>query len=77
MREAARALTGFTFDYEKKRFAYDRKRHDGGLKTVLGKRGRFEPLDIVDIAIERPSTRATCTRRSGATCRPAPARRAC
>ena len=54
VREASRALTGFTFDWDTKRFAYDPKRHDGGLKSVLGKRGRFEPLDIVDIAIERP-----------------------
>ena len=41
IREAARALTGFTFDYDSKRFGFDPKRHDGGTKHILGKHGRF------------------------------------
>ena len=52
VREAARALTGFTFDYETKRFGYDPERHDGGVKRILGRVGRFSPLDVVDIAVE-------------------------
>jgi uncharacterized protein (DUF1800 family) len=52
VRESARALTGFTFDYDTKRFGFDPKQHDGGTKHILGKHGRFGPLDVVDIALE-------------------------
>jgi uncharacterized protein (DUF1800 family) len=52
VREAARALTGFTFDYETRRFGFDPDRHDRGVKRILGWVGRFQPLDVVDIAIE-------------------------
>ncbi len=52
VREAARALTGFTFDYDTKRFGYDPERHDDGVKRIMGRVGRFAPLDVVDIAIE-------------------------
>jgi uncharacterized protein (DUF1800 family) len=54
IRESARALTGFTFDYNSKRFGFDPKLHDGGTKHILGKHGRFGPLDVVDIALENP-----------------------
>ena len=52
IREASRALTGFTFDYDSKRFGFDPKRHDGGTKHILGRHGRFGPLDVVDLALE-------------------------
>ena len=39
IRESARALTGFTFDYESKRFGFDPKLHDGGTKHILGQQG--------------------------------------
>jgi uncharacterized protein (DUF1800 family) len=52
VREAARALTGFTYDYRTERFGYDPERHDGGVKRVLGRVGRFTPQDVVDIAID-------------------------
>ena len=51
VREAARALTGFTYDYDTKRFGYDADRHDAGVKRILGRVGRFSPLDVVDIAV--------------------------
>ena len=52
VREAARALTGFTFDWETKRFGYDPERHDDGVKRIMGRVGRFRPLDVVDIAVD-------------------------
>jgi uncharacterized protein (DUF1800 family) len=52
VREAARALTGYTFDWDTKRFGYDPDRHDDGVKRILGRVGRFRPLDVVEIAIE-------------------------
>jgi uncharacterized protein (DUF1800 family) len=51
VREAARALTGFTFDYDTKKFGYDPDRHDDGIKRIMGRTGRFMPLDVVDIAV--------------------------
>ena len=51
VREAARALTGFTFDWDTRRFGYDPERHDDGVKRILGRVGRFTPLDVVDIAV--------------------------
>ena len=52
VREAARALTGFTYDYGTGRFGWDSGRHDDGVKRILGRVGRFGPLDVVDIAVE-------------------------
>lgn len=55
IREAARALTGFTYDYDKKAFAFDPEAHDPGKKRVLGRTGAFKPDDIVNIAIDHPN----------------------
>ena len=54
IREAARAFTGFTRDWPSKQFGFDTARHDAGTKTVLGKRGKWNPHDIIDIAIDSP-----------------------
>lgn len=55
VREAARALTGFTYDYETETFGFDPAKHDDGVKRILGRRGRFSPLDVVDIAVDHPN----------------------
>jgi uncharacterized protein (DUF1800 family) len=55
IREAARALTGFTYDHETRRAGYDPERHDGGVKRILGRRGRFTPHQVVDLAIDHPA----------------------
>jgi uncharacterized protein (DUF1800 family) len=55
VREASRALTGFTFDWDTKSFGYDADRHDGGVKTILGRQGRFAPHDVVDLAVDHPA----------------------
>lgn len=54
VREAARALTGFTYNYDTKAFGYDPGRHDDGVKKILGKTGRFTPNDVVNLAINHP-----------------------
>ncbi len=54
IREAARAFTGFTYDYDKKSFGYDPEAHDPGKKRVLGRVGNFKPADIVNLAIDHP-----------------------
>lgn len=54
IREAARALTGFTYDWDAKAFGYDGARHDDGVKQILGRTGRFTPDDVVTLAINHP-----------------------
>ncbi len=54
IREAARALTGFTFDYDTKVFSYDPEHHDDGVKRIFGKTGRFTPADVVNLAVSHP-----------------------
>ena len=54
VRDAARAFTGYTYDFESQEFGWDGTAHDRGRKTVLGRRGPFTPIEIVDAAIDDP-----------------------
>ncbi|MFQ5461804.1 MAG: DUF1800 family protein [Phycisphaerae bacterium] len=54
IQEAARALTGWTFDEEG--FRFRRSWHDDGIKTFLGKTGRLDGDDIIRIILEQPAT---------------------
>lgn len=54
IREAARALTGRTFDEQGYRFR--KGWHDAGEKTFLGQTGRFDGDDVVRIIMEQPAT---------------------
>ncbi len=49
IKEGARALTGYT--YRDNDFEFVRGMHDGGEKTILGKRGRFDGDDFVDVIL--------------------------
>lgn len=61
VRHAARALTGWTVvesptkgsAYLSLRAQYFPFRHDGGMKTILGEYGAWQPLDVVDIIVRR------------------------
>jgi uncharacterized protein (DUF1800 family) len=55
VRQQARALTGFRYDWTDAgavRFRFDREWHDTGLKTVFGKRGRFDWQDACRLCLE-------------------------
>jgi hypothetical protein len=54
VREAARAFTGWNFDGLE--FRFNRDLHDDGEKTVLGRTGRFDGVDVIDIILEQPAT---------------------
>jgi uncharacterized protein (DUF1800 family) len=54
VKEAARALTGWSV--EEDAFKEEVVRHDGGEKTILGRRGRFRGNDLVKILLEHPAT---------------------
>jgi uncharacterized protein (DUF1800 family) len=54
VQEAARALTGWTV--EEGAFQDVPARHDGGSKTILGKKGAWSGDDLVRILLEHPAT---------------------
>ena len=54
VREAARALTGWTV--KKGEVTFDRSRHDAGPKHVLGQTGAFDADGVVDLLLDHPAT---------------------
>ncbi len=54
VREAARAFTGW--NYQDLKFVVNQDKHDDGIKTFLGKTGRFDGVDIVNIIVDQPVT---------------------
>lgn len=62
VKEAARALTGLGMSLEGEvRFAAEH--HDGGEKTILGKRGPWRPDDLPSLVLERPACAKHVARR--------------
>jgi uncharacterized protein (DUF1800 family) len=55
VREGARAFTGWTSDLQGN-FIFRESLHDYGVKQFLGKRGRFDGDDIIDIILQQPQT---------------------
>jgi uncharacterized protein (DUF1800 family) len=56
VKEAARAFTGWSLDRETGEFTYRRVWHDYGSKTVLGRTGRFDGDEVLDVLLARPET---------------------
>jgi Protein of unknown function (DUF1800) len=54
VREAARAFTGWSNDVLV--FKFDAAQHDDGEKTFLGRTGRFNGEDVINIILEQPIT---------------------
>ena len=52
IREAARALTGFDYDWGKRRYFFNEDAHDTGVKKIFGHRGRYRPDDVVRLCLE-------------------------
>jgi uncharacterized protein (DUF1800 family) len=58
VREASRALTGFTADWHDNgtvTIRYEAGEHDDGAKTLLGRRGRFAVDDVLDLVTGHPN----------------------
>ena len=51
VREAARAFTGWGANLNGE-FIFRRGQHDDGQKTVLGKTGRFDGDDVLNLLLE-------------------------
>ena len=56
VKDAARAFTGWSLDRETGEFVYRRAWHDHGEKTVLGRTGRLDGADVLDILLAHPRT---------------------
>jgi uncharacterized protein (DUF1800 family) len=54
IREAARCFTGW--NYNNLDFVINSAEHDTGSKTFLGKTGKFNGTEIIDIILEQPAT---------------------
>ena len=52
IREAARAFTGW--NYVDTKFVVNRDQHDDGEKTLLGRSGRFDGVQAIDIILQQP-----------------------
>lgn len=53
IKEAARAFTGWGFQFHTGEFVFRQRQHDFGQKTFLGKTGNFNGEDIIDIILEQ------------------------
>jgi uncharacterized protein (DUF1800 family) len=56
VKEAARAFTGWSIDRDTGRFLFRPGFHDTGVKTVLGRSGRFDGNAVLEVILERPQT---------------------
>jgi len=56
VREASRALTGYTYDAPTGQFRFLGSRYDETPKDVLGKKGNWSGDEVVDILLQHPST---------------------
>ena len=54
IREAARAFTGW--NYVDLKFVVNKDQHDEGEKTFLGKTGRLDGVNVIDIILQQPAT---------------------
>ena len=54
VREGARSFTGWYFD--NLAFKVDPDKHDGSVKTFLGRTGNFDGVDVLKIIFEQPAT---------------------
>ncbi len=56
IKEAARALTGYTYDHFTGQFRFVTEQHDDSPKTIFGKTGNWTGDDLVKLILEQPST---------------------
>lgn len=54
IKEAARAFTGWSIDRKTGEFMFRKRMHDTGEKVFLGKRGKLDGNDIIEIIFEQP-----------------------
>ena len=55
IKQAAKTLTGYTFNNINGKPFFEKYDHDFGQKTIFGKTGNFKPHDLVEIIFEQPT----------------------
>ncbi|MCE9615117.1 MAG: DUF1800 domain-containing protein [Lentisphaerae bacterium] len=63
IQESARAFTGWSMAHERFAFEVRPRLHDDGVKTFMGKQGRFDGGDIIDIILDRPEAASFISRK--------------
>ena len=61
--QAARALTGYTYDHFSGQFRFVHAQHDAGDKTIFGKKGPWTGDDLIRLILEQPTTSRFVARR--------------
>ncbi|MBK1722964.1 DUF1800 domain-containing protein [Thiocystis violacea] len=61
VKAAARAFTGWTVDRNRGSLVFRPGLHDRGVKRLLGRRGRFDGDQVLDLLLARPETAAHIT----------------
>lgn len=56
IKQAARAFTGWSIDFDSGDYMFRRMLHDGGEKTVLGQSGSFDGDAVLNILLAQPAT---------------------
>lgn len=56
IKEAARALTGWSVDIDTGEYIYRPNQHDNGTKTIFGQTGNFTGDDVITMLLKRPET---------------------
>ncbi len=56
LREASRALTGYSYDPATEQFRFLALRHDETSKTIFGRKGAWGGDDLVDLILRQPAT---------------------
>jgi len=56
IKEAARAFTGWSIDRDTAQYLFRPGAHDYGVKSVLGRSGRFDGDEVLDILLAQPGT---------------------
>lgn len=56
IKEAARAFTGWSLDTQRWQFVFRRAQHDAGEKRILGRSGRFDGDDVLDLLLAQDQT---------------------
>jgi len=56
IKEAARAFTGWSLDRDTGQYLFRPGIHDTGVKTVLGRSGRFDGDAVLDVILAKPQT---------------------
>ncbi len=63
VKEVARILTGYSFNYKTGEYLFQAKKHDDGVKTIFGQTGAWNVKDLVNIIFQQPTASKLITQK--------------